>query len=311
MALIGRIGIAPIDWSALAIVGAVLALAVPAIGLMVIGGASVEAAQRRSGLVGQLRFAATMRDVRTTMVLHRQLSDEQPRRRPWWRVRPRAAGRGCWYRDWQGIARWPGTRFVRSLALGIVAGVALGAVWDGAIALVLVAGAAVFFVALDAAEGLGQETDHLELPSSYPRAFGDLALLHLVVPAVWCMFVLVVTTGVVYAFTGSVAAFETAGVLLIPAAVAAAVGAGASLVLGVPKPETELAFASLPELGPLILILGQVLPPAIAVVAFVPLAIDHTGADGGVSAAVSFLPVIALVVLAAGAFVRARKVGMG
>ena len=48
----------------------------------------VEAAERRSILVGQLRFAATLQDIRTVIVLRRQLAMELPRLSPWIRSQP-------------------------------------------------------------------------------------------------------------------------------------------------------------------------------------------------------------------------------
>src|SRR5205814_10176308 len=42
-----------------------------ALGLHLVGNVSVEAAERRSTLVGQLRFAATLQDIRTVIVLRR------------------------------------------------------------------------------------------------------------------------------------------------------------------------------------------------------------------------------------------------
>src|SRR3546814_21117140 len=56
-----------------------VALALVASGLVLVGGTSLEAAERRSSLVGQLRFAATMPDPRTVIVLRRQPAMELPR----------------------------------------------------------------------------------------------------------------------------------------------------------------------------------------------------------------------------------------
>jgi hypothetical protein len=311
MSQVGRVAITPLHWSPLALVGIAIVLAIPAVGLVLIGGVSVEQAQRRAGLVGQLRFAATVQDVRTAMVLHRQLSQEQSRSRPWWRVRLSAPGRPCWYRDWQGIARWPGTRFVRAGVLGVVAGLALGAVWEGATALVLVAGVALFFVALDGAEGLGQETDHLDRPLGYPRPWGDLVLHHLVVPACWCALVMLSTVGTVFALTGSAEAAGVTAVVLIPAAIAAAVAAGAALALGVPAPELGLGFGGLNELGPLLLLLRQAFPPVIVIVALVPMAITPEHGESAISNAAGFLPFVVIAVGAVGFWLRSRKLAAG
>ena len=308
---VGRIAIAPLVWSPLAFLGAALALATAAVGLGLIGGSSIEAAQRRAGLVGQLRFAATMQDVRTAMVLHRQLSQEQSRLRPWWRVRSSLPGRPCWYRDWQGVARWPGVRFVRSAVLGVVTGLALAAIWEGATALVLVAGVALYFVGLDGAEGLGQETDHLDRPRGYPRPWGDVLLAHLVVPACWCAVVLLISAGVAFAVTGSSDLLTVFAVVLIPAAAAAAIAAGAALALGTPSPEIGLGFGGLNELGPLLLLARQVFPPVVVSVALVPFALTAGRDETPLNNAVGFLPVVVVVVAGIGWWLRNREVAPG
>ncbi|MBW3651818.1 MAG: hypothetical protein KY458_14730, partial [Actinobacteria bacterium] len=111
--------------SALAAVAATVLLAWLAIRW--IGGISLEAAERRGRLVSHLRFAATFQDLRTVMLLRRQLSAEVPRSRPWVSLRPavgavtsppgaaaaRGAGLVVWRRDWRAILRWPGRRFLR------------------------------------------------------------------------------------------------------------------------------------------------------------------------------------------------------
>jgi len=310
-AQVGRIAIAPLTWSPLAVFGAALAVATALVGLAVVGGSSIEAAQRRAGLVGQLRFAATVQDVRTAMVLHRQLSQEESRLRPWWRVRPTVPGRPAWYRDWQGLARWPGVRFVRSVVLGAVAGLALAAVWEGATALVLVAGVALYFVGLDAAEGLGQETDHLDLPRGLPRPWGDVVLAHLVVPACWCAVVLLGTASVAFAVTGSTELLGVFAVAFVPAAAATSVAAGASLALATPSPDIGLGFGGMQELGPLLLLLRQVFPPVVVTVGLVPFALTAGRGETPMNNAVGFLPVVLVVVAGVAWWLRSREVAPG
>ncbi len=310
-AQVGRIAVAPLTFSPLAIVGALLALIVAVAGLVLVGGSSIEAAQARAGLVGQLRFAATMQDVRTAMVLHRQLSQEQSRLRPWWRVRTSLPGRPTWYRDWQSLARWPGVRFVRSAVLGVIIGLALAAVWEGATALVIAAGVALYFVGLDAAEGLGQETDHLDRPRGYPRPWGDVVLGHLIVPACWCAVVLLVATGVAFVVTGSNDLLSVFAVALVPAAAAAAVAAGASLALATPSPDIGLGFGGMQELGPLLLVLRQVFPPVVVSVALIPFALTAGHGETPMNNAVGFLPVVVVVVAGIGWWLRSREVAPG
>ena len=109
--MLGSLAFWPLDVRPLAIVGVVIALAIPVVGLLGIGGTSIEAAERRSGLVGALRFAATIQDLRTVIVLHRQLAQERSRADAWVRLpRGKPLGHACWRRDWQGILRWPISR---------------------------------------------------------------------------------------------------------------------------------------------------------------------------------------------------------
>ena len=52
----------------------------------------VEPLVRRGDLVSQLHFAVTMQDLRTVVLLRRQLRGEQPRTRPWFGLRPTLTG---------------------------------------------------------------------------------------------------------------------------------------------------------------------------------------------------------------------------
>src|SRR5215210_5632420 len=56
---LGALALSPLDIRPVAVAGVAVALAVPALGLLGVGGTSLEAALRRAGLVGQLRFAVT------------------------------------------------------------------------------------------------------------------------------------------------------------------------------------------------------------------------------------------------------------
>ena len=218
--LIARLALLPVRSSsstALA-AGVAIPILISALGLAVISGSSLESARHRARLIGQLRFAATTQDVRTVMVLHRQLAQEHPRSVPRWRISSTAAGRACWRRDWEGIARWPLARYARILGIGIATGFIIVGIRNGALALVLLAAGLVYLVGLDLAEGLAQETDHPERPASYPVRWGDLILRHLLVPA--CGLVLVVLTAslVELAATGSIAALGITALVAIPAA---------------------------------------------------------------------------------------------
>ena len=182
--------LAPADqgllWVAVAIAAAVG-------GAALIGGLSIEAARRRTQLVGQLRFAVTLQDLRSVVLLRRQLASELPRNRRWFPV-PRWFARRLPVpaRDLQSVAHWPAVRILRVLVLGAAAGLAVRGMWSGTTPLIAVAGIATFIAALDATEGLSQDIDHPTLRDSFPVAAGRIHLLHLAAPCV----VMVVAGGV-------------------------------------------------------------------------------------------------------------------
>ncbi|MEA2457630.1 MAG: hypothetical protein QOC95_602, partial [Thermoleophilaceae bacterium] len=110
--MLGRLAVAPLEQSAAVsiAVGVVVALAVLAAGLAGVGGTSLEASLRRAGLVAQLRFAVTVQDLRTVILLRRQLAAELPRSRPWVRLALASGGsplKAIWRRGWRSYLRWP------------------------------------------------------------------------------------------------------------------------------------------------------------------------------------------------------------
>ena len=102
--LLGRLAMSAVDASPVSALGLLL-LGLPVSGLLLVGGTSLEAARRQAGLAAQLRFALTMQDLRTVLLLRRQLAAEGPRRRPWLRLPAGRRPRPVWRRDWQGILR--------------------------------------------------------------------------------------------------------------------------------------------------------------------------------------------------------------
>ena len=83
----GDLALWPLRFRLAGLLPALGALALLLAGLSLLGRISLEAAERRSTLVGQLRFAATLQDLRTVIVLRRQLAMELPRLRPWIQLR--------------------------------------------------------------------------------------------------------------------------------------------------------------------------------------------------------------------------------
>jgi hypothetical protein len=306
--LVGTIPFWPIEFEPLALVPAAVALAAVVIGVLGIGGASLEGAERRTQLVGQLKFAATLQDLRTVMVLRRQLAMELPRSRPW--IRQRSPGRlPVWHRGVRGVLRWPTARVVRLVALGIVAGVSMRAVADGNLPLVLVAGVALYVAALDGVESMAQEADHPGRSEGLPRPIGDLLIRHLGVGAAVMVLVAAIGAAVAVALDPSESALAMAGIAIPPAALAAAAGAALSVLQGIQEPSATWDVAP-PEMAGMRSVGRIALPPAVVVIGCLPIvfarsAIDNGGDPFGAAATGAMLALI--VTFLAGGWIHQRE----
>ncbi|MEO5725075.1 MAG: hypothetical protein ABIQ39_07225, partial [Ilumatobacteraceae bacterium] len=159
-------------------VGAVLA------GIAMLRRTSLDALARRSGLVAQLRFAVTMQDLRTVILLRRQLNQEQTRKRPWMRMPGKRQHHAVWRRGWHSLLRLPATRVVRMAAVAAAAGVSQAAVMRGTSPALVATAALLFMLGLEAMEPLSQEVDQPDRTDSLPVVRGDLMMRHLAAPAV-------------------------------------------------------------------------------------------------------------------------------
>jgi hypothetical protein len=306
MTFLAELAFWPIEvrWTALVGVATVGVLCV--VGLLQVGGISTEAAMRRAGLVSQLRFAVTLQDVRTVVLLRRQLSQERPRAKPW--VRTRRAGRlpEVWRRDWQSYFRFPLMRVLRMVVLGAVAGLALGAVWRGVTPMVVPAGLALYLAAFDAAEPVAQEVDHPSRWESFPTEPGKLLLLHL--PATFVVMALVSLVGAAAALVlvPAEVVLKLTPVLLLPVAAGAAIAGAVGTAQGAPDVATMSGLG--PDMMGFVLLGRLVLPPAIVVACLLPVLAAGTDVDAlrvdEVSNAVTW-PLIAVVV--AFLYLRTRK----
>ena len=252
--IVGHLALWPLDVHLVDLTAVAGAIALAGLGLAALGGYRLEDAERRTGLVGQIRFAATMQDLRTVIVLRRQLSLEQLRRRPWFggdhtpKRRPRRAITSVIRRDVQGLRRFPVTRITRMAILAAIAGVSLREVWHGTTPLALVAGAALLIAALDAAEPLAQEVDHPDRTDLVPVERGLLFARHLPAVAMTMLFVGLIGLGVAVAFEHTMAALVLGAITLLPASLAAAAAGVVSVALPPPEPFKD----------------GQLVPPEFA-----------------------------------------------
>jgi hypothetical protein len=270
-AVFGSVALWPLEFEPLGLVEIVLAAGALALGLQLVGDVSVEAAERRSTLVGQLRFAATLQDVRTVIVLRRQLAMELPRIRPWVRLRVRGIDRfAVWDRGLRGIFRWPAARVARLVLLGAVAGFAARAAWAGTTPLVVVSGLALFIAALDAVEPLAQEVDHPSRRDSVPRDDGWVELRHVPVAVLTMLFVALVAAATGVLAGPSTAAVPIAAACVIPGALGAVAGAVVSVVAGAPNAGGDGWSLLPPEVAGMRLAFRTGWPPALAVIGALP-----------------------------------------
>ena len=134
--------------------GSVVALVVGMIVVLTVGSISLEPARRRAGWWPSSGSPSPSRTCARSCCC----AASCPRRSPAAALDPhrpaRAAARWrpIWKRDWQSYLRFPLPRLIRMAALGVVAGLSLGAMWRGTIPMIIVAGLALYLGAYDAAE---------------------------------------------------------------------------------------------------------------------------------------------------------------
>lgn len=298
--LLGHLVLASLGFELSTLVGAVLAVAVGGFGLASVGGTSLEAARRRAGLVSELRFAVTLQDLRTVVLLRRRLAQERPRARPWVRLPGPGSGRWpTWRRDWSGILRFPAVRVVRMVVLGAVAGAALVGMWAGTSTLIVVAGVALYVAALDAVEPLAQEIDHPDRWAGLPVEPGGLLLRHLPASVVVMAGVGLVTAATAAALGSPAVVLPIAAALLLPVAAAATTAAAASTSQGMAQVKASLS--AVPEAAGTALVLRNGWPVVLVVVTLLPVLAAQATVDDGmpgapIAAVAAVLPVLLVAV---------------
>lgn len=268
-----------VEWIDLVAPAAGLVLLV--VGLLMLGRLSMESLSRRAALVSQMRFAVTLQDLRTVMLLRRQLSHERSRSRPWIRRR-RGGGRSAeWQRAWQGLFRFPGARVVRTIVLAIAVGLAGGVVFDGTAPLVIVGGFVSFVVGLELTEPLAQEIDHGDLTDRRPVDRSDTYVRLLYAPLV-ASIPFAALSGLALALTSD-DAWSVAGIVCIPSIVAGVAGAAVSVVSGAPDPLNSVARdATLPpEIAGTANVIKAIWPIAIAISGQIPLLVAESARESG------------------------------
>ncbi len=306
---LGGIVVWPLQFDPLGVVPVATAVGLPLLGLVTIGGLSIEKATRRTALVGQLRFAVTQQDLRTVVLLRRQLASERPRTHPWFPALPGPIARRfpVVARDFRSIARWPIVRIARVLAIGVAIGLTARATWAGTTPLVLVLGVLAYVGALDAIEPLAQDVDHPGLLGSVPEDQGVVMVKHLAEPVIVMVGVGLVALGAAYAVDPAPDVLRVGIPLLLPAALAAVSGAAVTVVSEVAIESSSDAIMP-PEVAGPRLLFRTVWPPAIAVIGMVPMLVARSAssaADVGAVVTRMSIPVVVLCMVVFG-WVRFR-----
>jgi ABC-type multidrug transport system ATPase subunit len=275
---------------------AAFSLAVPVLlvfAFRVVGRLSLEAADRRTELVGASRVALVYRDLRAVSLLRRRMRLEVPRRRPW---TPIAFGVGpVSRRDARGLQRVPAGRIGRLAFFTLLAGLCVGFA-GGRIVFFLAAGLLHFLIAMDLSEGFAQEFDHPDLRDSYPIDDGKLATRHLFVAGLGMMTVAIVSIVVIPAL--AVRVFDLADAALVlshirqKAFLAPVAGCAAVLAAGttlLPKrPITTASVARPVEFEAVNVIFRAVSGPAFAAAAMFPILALRRPLRIGTSPPISF-----------------------
>lgn len=184
-----------IDLVAVAVVGIAVVAAMALAGRL-----RVEPLVRRGRLVSQLRFAATVQDLRTVVLLRRQLRAEALRSKPWFngilsasttpvRQRPSTSRHVSlnvmvWRRGLRSLRRLPASRLARITALALTAGVFASLAASASLLFLVGLLGAVFLLGMESIEPLSQEIDRPDITDSLPVDRGQLFALHLAAPAV-------------------------------------------------------------------------------------------------------------------------------
>ena len=265
------------------VIGIVVVLAFAALAVYLAGNLSLEALSRRSALVSQMKFAVTLQDIRTVVLLRRQLSQEHMRVKPWVKV-PRTFRRDIIIgRGLRSLMHFPLRRIVRMTLLTITAAAALVMAFHGTSPAIVVAGLLLFIVGLDAVEPLSQEVDQPDRTDSLPIERGLLMTKHLIVPAIAMTPFLLAGVLTAFILEPQVSTIAYGFLIGIPAVLAGVAGASINAVKGAPDPVggANEGLALPPEMSGMGNVIRSTFPPAISIAGCLPVIALQRGVENG------------------------------
>jgi hypothetical protein len=249
-----------------------------------------------------------MQDLRTVVLLRRQLRGERPRGHPWLRLRRSAstnATRAVLQRDVRGLARYPASRLVRMATLAAAAGLCAEFVLEGTTPLLVGTGIALYLLGLDAIEPMSQEIDHPDFSDAMPNQRGWLLLRHFAAPALGLLPFAVVGVATIAVIEPGHAAAALA--LAVPAVWVGATGSIVSVVRDAPNPVEPSAGSTAvpPEFAGFTSTLRFLVPLAISSVAGLTALAMRESPSAGTAVRMAVLD--ALVIAATGRWVLRRE----
>ncbi len=307
----GSMALWPLHVEAIDLISVILTVGISASGLLVLGTLSLEALSRRSSLVSQLRFAVTLQDIRTVVLLRRQLSQEQMRARPWITLRRSAKTPPVQRRGIQSLLKFPARRLARMKLLIVLAAMCQVWAYRGTTPAVVASGLCLFVFGLEIIEPLSQEVDKPDRTDSLPVDRGELLLRHLLVPAIALVPFALLAIVTVFIFEPSAIALATAAVLALPALATGTAGAIINAVKGAPDPlgDSSKAMFMPPEVAGMTTMTRAVWPVIVAISGSLPVLAVRDAVDHGnhpVAAAVRVSVGVALLLFLVAGWVRQR-----
>ena len=293
------------------IVAIAVVLLITAVAVSLTGRLSLEALSRRSSLVSQLKFAVTLQDIRTVVLLRRQLSQEQMRASPWVTLKRSAKTSPIPRRGLQSLLKFPARRLVRMKLLIAVAAMCQVWAYRGTTPAVVASGLCLFVFGLEIIEPLSQEVDKPDRTDAIPIDRGELMLRHLIVPTLFLLPFGALGILVAYLFEPEPMTLAIALIVGLPAIGAGTAGAIINAVKGAPDPmgQTNERMFMPPEVAGMTTMTRAVWPPIVAILGSLPILAVREGVENGdnaVGAALRTAIGVVLLLGFVGAWVRHR-----
>lgn len=308
--LVGNVAMWGVDQRLIDVLGVAAVLTATLLALSGAGRLRIEPLERRGDLVSQLRFAATVQDIRTVVLLRRQLSADGVRPTAWFarqRRRPRVSAVPTTRphrkhdvsissslvvrRGLSSFRRFSAARLTRVVGLAAFGGFAVHAALEWSSLAYIALTVAALLIGLELTEPLGQEVDRPDRTDGLPVDRSELYSLLLVAPAIASIPVAIIGAAVVTTLHPERAGAAFA--LSVPVVLAGSIGSVVTTVRDAPRPtfvrNTNLVGAertadnpfTLPEFAGVSTVINGLVPLMLSALCIVPVvALDASPSVG-------------------------------